>query len=157
MRISPKHRWVGNPTSTARLSEDPDMFERFSYLLKRLATRIWLTAVGLCVASFLLGVRMLGLDRHMTTQVSGMRLFALLVDSARQVLSVIAGSVISVGGVMTPARPSAASTLSAWLCLIIATAPRKPTSLVPLASGSRESIVVWICSSKAAHNRRRAP
>ena len=75
------------------------MFERLNYLRKRLATGIWIIPITLCVVSFLLGVLMLGLDRHMTTLFSGARLFALPVDSARQVLSVIAGSVISVGGV----------------------------------------------------------
>lgn len=75
------------------------MLERLNYLRKRLATGIWIIPITLCVVSFLLGVLMLGLDRHMTTLFSGARLFALPVDSARQVLSVIAGSVISVGGV----------------------------------------------------------
>jgi uncharacterized membrane protein len=75
------------------------MLERFNYLRKRLSAGIWLIPITLCVASFLLGVLMLGLDRHMTTLFSGVRMFALPVDSARQVLSVIAGSVISVGGV----------------------------------------------------------
>lgn len=75
------------------------MFERFNYRLKRLATGIWFIPFALCVASFLLGVLMLGLDRHLTSLFSGIRTFALPVDSARQVLSVIAGSVISVGGV----------------------------------------------------------
>ena len=75
------------------------MFERLAYLRKRLFTGIWFIPITLCAASFLLGVLMLGLDRHMTSLFSGLRMFALPVDSARQVLSVIAGSVISVGGV----------------------------------------------------------
>ena len=75
------------------------MLGRFNYLRRRLATSIWLIPICLCVISFLLGVLMLGLDRHVTTLFSEMRMFALPVDSARQVLSVIAGSVISVGGV----------------------------------------------------------
>ena len=75
------------------------MFERLAYLRKRLFTGIWFIPIALCAASFMLGVLMLGLDRHMTSLFSGMRMFALPVDSARQVLSVIAGSVISVGGV----------------------------------------------------------
>ena len=75
------------------------MFERLAYLRKRLFTGIWFIPIALCAASFMLGVLMLGLDRHMTSLFSGMRMFALPVDSDRQVLSVIAGSVISVGGV----------------------------------------------------------
>lgn len=75
------------------------MLERIDYLRKRLATSIWFIPIALCLASFLLGVLMLGLDRHTTALFSGMQTFALPVDSARQVLSVIAGSVISVGGV----------------------------------------------------------
>lgn len=49
--------------------------------------------------SFLLGVLMLWIDRHVPALVSPTQMFALPVESARQVLSVIAGSVISVGGV----------------------------------------------------------
>jgi uncharacterized membrane protein len=75
------------------------VFERLAYLRKRLFTGIWFIPIALCAASFMLGVLMLGFDRHMTSLFSGMRMFALPVDSARQVLSVIAGSVISVGGV----------------------------------------------------------
>lgn len=75
------------------------MLERFNYLRKRISAGIWFIPIALCLASLLLGVLMLGLDRHMTTLFSDMRMFALSVDSARQVLSVIAGSVISVGGV----------------------------------------------------------
>ena len=75
------------------------MFERLNYLRRRLATSIWFIPIALCMLSFLLGALMLGLDRHMTTLFTGMHMFALPVDSARQVLSVIAGSVISVGGV----------------------------------------------------------
>lgn len=75
------------------------MLKRLNYLRSRLAAGIWFIPIALCMASLLLGVLMLGLDRHMTTLFSGMHMFALPVDSARQVLSVIAGSVIGVGGV----------------------------------------------------------
>ncbi|MDX1595176.1 MAG: DUF2254 domain-containing protein [Gammaproteobacteria bacterium] len=72
---------------------------KFSYLRKRLESSIWFLPLCFCVASFALGVAMLQVDRALPNLVAGLGPLAMPVDSARQVLSVIAGSVITVGGV----------------------------------------------------------
>lgn len=69
------------------------------YLRRRFVTSIWLIPTALCVLSLILGWVMLWTDRHQPGLLGNLQMFAMPVDSARQVLSVIAGSVISVGGV----------------------------------------------------------
>ncbi len=75
------------------------MLRRLQYLRKRLDTSIWFIPVVICSGSFGLGHLMLWVDRHFTNLYVDSPMLAMPVDSARQVLSVIAGSVISVGGV----------------------------------------------------------
>ena len=55
--------------------------------------------VCISIASFALGLVMLWLERHIIYLSANLQTFAMPVESARQVLSVIAGSIISVGGV----------------------------------------------------------
>ena len=75
------------------------MIERLHYLRKKLDTSIWLIPVVFCFGSLVLGLLMLWVDRHIANLSAELQMIAMPVDSARQVLSVIAGSVISVGGV----------------------------------------------------------
>jgi len=75
------------------------MLHRLAYLLRRLHSSIWLIPVVCCAVSVSLGLAILWVDRHAAYQFSGLQMFAMSVDSARQVLSVIAGSVISVSAV----------------------------------------------------------
>lgn len=75
------------------------MLQRIDYLHRRLETSFWFIPGLSCVASLIVGVVMLWLDRHVTNLFTGWQVFAMPVSSAREVLSVIAGSVISVGGV----------------------------------------------------------
>ena len=75
------------------------MLHKFAYLRRRLDTSIWLIPAIFCLASLILGLLMLWLDRHVAHRFVSWQMLSMSVDSARQVLSVIAGSVISVGGV----------------------------------------------------------
>jgi len=75
------------------------MDKYFDYLRNRLDTSIWFIPVTFCIAGFALGLQMLWLERHITYLSTNLPTSAMPVESARQVLSVIAGSVISVGGV----------------------------------------------------------
>lgn len=74
------------------------MGARFDYLRERLDTSIWLIPVGLCVLSALLAILMLWLDHGLGTQGLVPDL-AMSTSSARDMLGVIAGSIIGVGGV----------------------------------------------------------
>ena len=75
------------------------MVKQFDYLRNRLNTSIWFIPVCISIASFTLGLLMLLLERHIIDLSADLQTFAMPVESARQVLSVIAGSIISVGGV----------------------------------------------------------
>jgi uncharacterized membrane protein len=75
------------------------MDKYFDYLRNRLDTSIWFIPVTFCIAGFAFGLQMLWLERHIAFLSTNLLTSAMPVESARQVLSVIAGSVISVGGV----------------------------------------------------------
>lgn len=75
------------------------MLHQFACLRRRLDTSIWLIPAMFCLVSLVLGMLMLWLDRTVAYRFTSLQMFSMPVDSARQVLSVIAGSVISVGGV----------------------------------------------------------
>jgi uncharacterized membrane protein len=75
------------------------MVKQLDYLRNRLDASIWFIPVCISIASFALGLLMLWLERHTVYLSASLQTFAMPVESARQVLSVIAGSVISVGGV----------------------------------------------------------
>jgi uncharacterized membrane protein len=75
------------------------MITKLRYFLRTISASIWLIPVVLCAISLLLGLSMLWVDRQVTGLYAEWQMFAMSVDSARQVLSVIAGSVISVAGV----------------------------------------------------------
>ena len=75
------------------------MFSKARYVLKTIGASIWLIPLVFCVISLFLGLFMLWLDRQVIDLYAELQMFAMPVDSARQVLSVIAGSVISVAGV----------------------------------------------------------
>lgn len=75
------------------------MLRRLAYLREQLDTSIWLIPMLICLGGAMLAIIMLWLDRQVYAFELGLRMFAMPVDSARQVLSVIAASVISVGGV----------------------------------------------------------
>jgi len=75
------------------------MLARLAYIRERLYTSIWLIPVGLCLLGAVLGVLMLSLDRYLGPAGTGLLPFAIPLDSARQVLGVIAASIIGVGGV----------------------------------------------------------
>jgi uncharacterized membrane protein len=81
------------------LAYSAGMLHRLAYLRRRLDTSIWLIPALFCLSSVILGLLMLWLDRHVAYLFTSWQMFAMPVESARQVLSVIAGSVISVGGV----------------------------------------------------------
>jgi uncharacterized membrane protein len=75
------------------------MLNRIAYLRRLLDTSFWLIPAVFCVVGVGLGALMLWLDRNATYRIEIWQSMAMPVESARQVLSVIAGSVISVGGV----------------------------------------------------------
>lgn len=75
------------------------MFGKLAYLKERLETSIWLIPISLCVVCATLGVLMLWLDRELLPRFQGLQVLEMRPASARQLLGVIAGSVISVGGV----------------------------------------------------------
>lgn len=75
------------------------MVGRLAHLRDRLHTSIWLIPAGLCVSSALLAALMLWLDRHFQATGFGFAAFSMSLDSARQLLGIIAASIISVGGV----------------------------------------------------------
>ncbi len=75
------------------------MLRRLAYLREKLDTSIWLIPMLICLVGAMLAFSMLWLDRQVYALELGPQMFAMPVDSARQVLSVIAASVISVGGV----------------------------------------------------------
>ena len=70
-----------------------------AYLRERLGTSIWLIPLLVCAASLVLGIAMLWADRVAAQALAQWHLVTLTVSAARQLLGVIAGSVISVGGV----------------------------------------------------------
>lgn len=74
------------------------MAARLAYLRERLNTSIWLIPIGLCVISALLAVLMLWLDHRLGAQGLALDL-AMSLRSARDMLGMIAGSIIGVGGV----------------------------------------------------------
>ncbi|MGD2117988.1 MAG: DUF2254 domain-containing protein [Chromatiales bacterium] len=75
------------------------MLGKLAYLKERLDTSIWLIPVGLCIVSALLAGFMLWLDRQ--AGLTNLWLFGTgtSLSAARQILAVVAGSIISVGGV----------------------------------------------------------
>ena len=75
------------------------MDKRLAYLRDRLDTSIWLIPACLCLMCMLLAVAMIWLDRRVLPGESAHALFVMSEASARQLFGVIAGSVISVGGV----------------------------------------------------------
>jgi len=75
------------------------MLAKLAYFRERLDTSIWLIPLGLCLLSALLGILMLWLDRYLGHTAPDLAPLAMPLASARQVLAVIAGSIISVGGV----------------------------------------------------------
>jgi uncharacterized membrane protein len=79
-----------------------NMIARLRYLHEQLKTSIWLIPVALSALSALLAITMLWVDRWSGWTDVGPNAslgFAMPVSSARQVIGVIAGSIISVGGV----------------------------------------------------------
>lgn len=75
------------------------MFARLDYIRERLGTSFWLIPLGLCLLSGLLGILMLWIDRYLGQAGFEMLPEAMPLSSARQILGVIAGSIITVGGV----------------------------------------------------------
>jgi len=75
------------------------MLAKLAYFRERLDTSIWLIPLGLCLLSALLGILMLWLDRYLGHTAPDLAPLAMPLASARQVLGVIAGSIIGVGGV----------------------------------------------------------
>lgn len=75
------------------------MLSQLAYLRERMETSIWLIPLGMCLLALPLAVVSIWLDRTLPAGVAGLGGFGLDVGSARHVLGVIAGSVISVGGV----------------------------------------------------------
>lgn len=75
------------------------MIGRLAYLRERLSTGIWPIPIGLCILCALLAISMLWLDRRYGPAGPDLEPFHMPLSSARQVLGVIAGSIISVGGV----------------------------------------------------------
>jgi uncharacterized membrane protein len=75
------------------------MLARLSYLRERLDTSIWLIPIGLCLLSALLGILMLWFYRCLGSREFGLAPLAMPLVAAREILGVIAGSIISVGGV----------------------------------------------------------
>lgn len=73
--------------------------DRLAYVRERLDTSVWLIPIALCLLSALLAVIMLWTDRLLQAGAADWRPFVLDLDSARQVLGIIAGSIIGVGGV----------------------------------------------------------
>jgi uncharacterized membrane protein len=72
---------------------------RLAYIRERLSTSVWLIPIGLCVLGAVLGLLMLSLDRYLGPEGTSLAPLAISLDSARQVLGVIASSIIGVGGV----------------------------------------------------------
>jgi uncharacterized membrane protein len=75
------------------------MTHNLANLRRRLDTSIWAIPALICLVSLGIGLLMLWLDRNLTNLFDSWQTVAMSVDSARQVLSVIAGAIISVGGV----------------------------------------------------------
>ena len=75
------------------------MISHLAYLRRQIAAGIWFIPALFCVASLALGLLMIWMDRYVTHLFESWTSFAMSVDSARRVLTVIAGAVISVGGV----------------------------------------------------------
>ena len=76
------------------------MNNRLLELREHLQVSIWFIPLVLCLASLLLALVLLFLERDSGLLRTGLQPFAMPVSSARQVLGVIAGSVLSVGGVV---------------------------------------------------------
>ena len=72
---------------------------KLAYLSERLATSIWLIPLALCTLSALLAILMLWLDRYLAPVKYDWTVFSLEFDAARNILGIIAGSIIGVGGV----------------------------------------------------------
>ena len=75
------------------------MYPRLAYLRDKLDTSIWFIPLSLCIASTLLSIVMLWFDRHYANTLPILLTYGRDLNSARQILSVVAGSTISVGGV----------------------------------------------------------
>jgi uncharacterized membrane protein len=75
------------------------MSGKLAYLRDRLDTSVWLIPVIVCLLSGLLAICMIWFDRYLVSSGLESLLFDLERESARQVLGIIAGSIISVGGV----------------------------------------------------------
>ena len=75
------------------------MIGKLAYFRERLNTSIWLIPIGLCALGAAGAAGMLWVDRHVDSVGLGFSDFAMTQSSASQVLSVIAGSIIGVGGV----------------------------------------------------------
>jgi uncharacterized membrane protein len=72
---------------------------KLTYLSERLGTSIWLIPLALCAVSALLAILMLWFDRFLEPTELDWTVFSLEPDAARNILGIIAGSIIGVGGV----------------------------------------------------------
>lgn len=75
------------------------MNRRLAYLREQLSTSIWFIPLVFCLSSIALGLVMLSVDRDVSNFSISLITFSMPVSTAREVLSVIAGAVIGVGGV----------------------------------------------------------
>ena len=75
------------------------MLAKLAYLRERLETSFWLIPVGVCALCGAAALATLWADRALTDFYQLLPISDMSLDSARQLLGVIAGSVISVGGV----------------------------------------------------------
>ncbi len=76
------------------------MKNHLSALREKLQVSIWLIPLVLCVAGFALALLLLWVERNVPMLDSALQFVSMSVTSARQVLGVIATSVLSVGGVV---------------------------------------------------------
>ncbi len=81
------------------VSRKQQMIGRYAYLRERLQTSIWPIPLLMTLLSGLLGALMLWVDRLAWFEDLGPEWFAMEMEPARQLLSLIAGSTIGVGGV----------------------------------------------------------
>lgn len=75
------------------------MIGKLAYLREKLQTSVWPIPLSLTLLSGLLGALMLWVDRRAWLAELGPEWFAMKMEPARQLLSLIAGSIIGVGGV----------------------------------------------------------
>jgi uncharacterized membrane protein len=73
--------------------------DRADYLRERVNTSVWPIPVAFCIGSLGLALLMLWIDRWIIDLGLELSVFAMEPSAARQVLAVVAGSIISVGGV----------------------------------------------------------